>query len=698
MSVFSIKLLRVIAVINQHQKIFISLFCFFVSSLYLAGASVGTNELDFPGVSPAWRAVQKINMQSLPWEEDEWSSDDFYYCLTRMLHDQLNPSEHRKRKSAFKIINQRLSALAPAAVDVTPRVVRDRATWQDLEFFCGKNPEAGYVAQSLVRTTSELGKASSYYLLSQVCDDENVLTHKQKIIRYFLDNPELAEKLRICFEQLACYENGILSFWSRDWFEQSSRSRFYNVPGFDWLNDSRYALLLKNLVGHSTRIYQTVGCAIAAGVLTGYGLAELCSVDNAATVLEPQADRRKVGGPLVDYAWDKSGKKLRGVIALLGGIYTGLQLKESATWIRDCFYLEQCLQMRLLHVARYFEQLEAINRLLVENAALQALLPESKQVTALFDPASDSGLRNFMELLRDENLGKEPSLLANRGAILLAYKTMHALKDDVVPVLSAVSELEAYLGLATLYKERKQNKYPVCFVEYCHNDEPELTLVNFVHPLISADNVVPNSITLGGRGVPTHALVTGPNAGGKSTVIKALMANVLLGQSVGITLAEKASWRLFSNVATYLNITDDIQQGNSLFKAEVLRTHELLDTLKKMPSGKLSLLAFDEIFNGTTPLEGQAAAYSVTKHLCNQPGVMALVATHFYALTELEATTGTITNYHVSASLAKDGRISYPFKLERGISNQHIAFDILHNEGIESGIVDEARAFMRAHR
>lgn len=90
------------------------------------------------------------------------------------------------------------------------------------------------------------------------------------------------------------------------------------------------------------------------------------------------------------------------------------------------------------------------------------------------------------------------------------------------------------------------------------------------------------------------------------------------------------------NLQTYLNITDDVGAGSSLFKAEVLRTQKLIDTIKKATPGEYSFVVFDEVFNGTSPVEGAAAAYSVGKQLSAFDQSMSLIASHFSLLTKLE--------------------------------------------------------------
>ena len=189
-------------------------------------------------------------------------------------------------------------------------------------------------------------------------------------------------------------------------------------------------------------------------------------------------------------------------------------------------------------------------------------------------------------------------------------------------------------------------------------------------------------------------MITGPNAGGKSTILKSLTISVLLAQTFGLVPAEQLSLTPFSSIATYLNITDDIGSGNSLYKAEVIRVVELMKRIKNLKPGQFSFALFDEVFNGTSPHEGSAAAYSVIDHLAQYENSINLVATHFSLLTKLSEKNNRVTNYKVTVTVHDDGRIEYPFKLYSGVSNQHVAIDILRNEGVSNTILEQAQSLL----
>ena len=150
----------------------------------------------------------------------------------------------------------------------------------------------------------------------------------------------------------------------------------------------------------------------------------------------------------------------------------------------------------------------------------------------------------------------------------------------------------------------------------------------------------------------------------------------------------------FKFIETHLNIADNVNSGHSLFKAEVIRAQELINKVQEAKKGEFIYTIFDEVFNGTSPKEGAAAAYGVAKHLGKFSNNICFIATHFSIMTDLEKNTETYKNYKVSVVKEDDGTIRNLYKVEPGISHQYIALDILKNEGLSGSILEEAQAII----
>ncbi len=303
---------------------------------------------------------------------------------------------------------------------------------------------------------------------------------------------------------------------------------------------------------------------------------------------------------------------------------------------------------------------------------------------------ADENLQDLLNTLKAPTFNGRNVLVSHHGAIFKAYSLMNELKEKFEQALLAVARIDAYFSISKLIKEQEDKNINFCFPEYVQSDKPFIKIDNFWHPLVDEEKTVTNSITLGIDDFKPNVVLTGSNEGGKSTVLKAITTSLILAQTIGIAPAQSMTFTPFKSISTYLNITDDIGSGNSLFKSEALRAQELIERITNFQQDEFNFCVFDEIFNGTSSLEGSSAAYGVTKHLASLQNSICMISTHFPVLTKLENDTNIFSNYKVSVDQNDDGFISYPYKLEQGISNQNIALDILKNQGFSSDIIEEA--------
>ena len=312
--------------------------------------------------------------------------------------------------------------------------------------------------------------------------------------------------------------------------------------------------------------------------------------------------------------------------------------------------------------------------------------------------------KKLLKLLNSKTLRNKPSLFANHGKALTSFVLIMSLKDEFVSSMKTIGKIDAYLSIAKLYKKNSEEtfntidnkKIQYCFPEYIESDTPKLNLINCWNPFLKIKTsketfnvVVPNNIILG---LPNNSnmLITGPNAAGKSTILKSIPIASLLAQTIGIAPASEALLTPFSKMHSYLNIVDTTGK-ESLFEAEMHRAKELIDSIKGLEPKKFCLIIMDEIFSATKPTEGEASAYAIARTISNYTNNLSILSTHYDKLTTLEKDTdGKYKNFKVSAIKNDNGSFNFPYKLEEGYSTQNIALELLDNEGFESEILEYA--------
>jgi len=243
-------------------------------------------------------------------------------------------------------------------------------------------------------------------------------------------------------------------------------------------------------------------------------------------------------------------------------------------------------------------------------------------------------------------------------------------------LFACIAEMDVYHAIATKIAESRNQKNKLCFVSYLDNAKPTIQAEGFWSVLV--ENAVSNDLT-----ETKNIVLTGPNAGGKSTAIKALLQNILLGQSFGVAAAEKFEFTMFDVIHSYLHVSDDLINGLSLFASEIKRAKEVLQRINVLESGKKFFFALDELFTGTVAEDGEKCAFSFVQKIATFENVLFVYATHFNKLKELGNNDAYCNNYKVDAPVKNSaGKLVYPFTLSMGASQVNVALDMAREAGL----------------
>jgi len=202
------------------------------------------------------------------------------------------------------------------------------------------------------------------------------------------------------------------------------------------------------------------------------------------------------------------------------------------------------------------------------------------------------------------------------------------------------------------------------------------------HPLLVSGEVmvVPFDLVLAAD--EWTLLVSGPNTGGKTVLIKAVGLICLMTQSGIIPpVGPESSVPVFRQVFADIGDRQSIAESLSTFSAHVAALREILDA-----AGPGALVLIDEIGSGTDPAEGAALAEAILLALTRRHAVT-LVTTHLGALKQLATRTVGIVN----ASLQFDAETLTPtYRLLKGVPGRSYGLAIARRLGIERDILEQA--------
>jgi hypothetical protein len=260
------------------------------------------------------------------------------------------------------------------------------------------------------------------------------------------------------------------------------------------------------------------------------------------------------------------------------------------------------------------------------------------------------------------------------GSIMKYYFTLWDSKDIEELIHYSFGFNCYYNNLIGLNKNIQDNK-----INYCKfsNNSNKFTMKDNYHPTIN-DNVVKNNICL-----KKSKIITGPNASGKTTLIKSITINTIISQQIGLGFYSKFKFKPYDLFHCYINIPDT-NNRDSLFQSEARRCKNILDLIDGNKN-KTHFCIFDELYSGTNPYEAIATAYSYLDYISKNKNVKFILTTHYIKLCEMLNSDKYIENIHMKTDIIND-KPKYHYKIQKGISvikgGVHVLKDLNYPDSI----------------
>lgn len=263
--------------------------------------------------------------------------------------------------------------------------------------------------------------------------------------------------------------------------------------------------------------------------------------------------------------------------------------------------------------------------------------------------------KSFYSIYNDDELHR--SLMYSFG--------FHGYIDNIVGIQKNIKDKK--MNFCT-FNKKKNTKFTKAF--FCNNTKP-----------------VKNSYEL-----KKKYIITGPNASGKTTLLKTTLLNVLVSQQLGCGFYQKANVNPYKYIHCYLNIPDTTGR-DSLFQAEARRCKEIIEVTKKDKDRHFCI--FDELYSGTNPYEAEASSHSFINYLSEFKNVDFMMTTHLIKLCENINKKSNIINYNMKTIPINKYDFKYTYLLEKGISKIKGAVKVLKELEYPPDIIDATLEYLK---
>ncbi|KAG6333930.1 hypothetical protein ID866_5162 [Astraeus odoratus] len=277
----------------------------------------------------------------------------------------------------------------------------------------------------------------------------------------------------------------------------------------------------------------------------------------------------------------------------------------------------------------------------------------------------------------------------NRNTAVKEFKGRLYAEFDVdravwLRAIRVLAELDCLFSLA---KSSMAIGEPSCRPEFVEGDAAFVEFEELRHPTLSAlrETFIPNDIKLGGD-VGRITLLTGPNMGGKSTVMRMTATGIIMAQLGMMVPAKSARLCPTDKILTRMGAYDNMFSNSSTFKVELDECCKILrDATPK------SLVILDELGRGTSTYDGMAIAAAVLHELATRTLPLAFFATHYGSLTDDFSYHPDIRNMHMSTFLDDEKQeLVFLYKLVEGVASSSFGTHVASLAGVPAEVVSRA--------
>lgn len=281
-------------------------------------------------------------------------------------------------------------------------------------------------------------------------------------------------------------------------------------------------------------------------------------------------------------------------------------------------------------------------------------------------------------------------LTASEQAELREAFLFEKLLDGLSPYQEDLRRVSEAIALLDLLQAFAQKAYQDRYTRPRLAKDGQIQLKGCRHPVVErwvgSHAFMPNDIELSPS--QKQMLITGPNMGGKSTVMRQTALAAILHQIGSYVPAMEAKLPLFDKIFTRVGAADDLSRGQSTFMVEMSEAATILRQATKQ-----SLVILDEVGRGTSTQDGLAIASAILRYIARDIGCYTLFATHYHELVEISESLPSVRLAQVEVIEEKQG-IRFTHRLMEGACDSSFGVEVAKLAGIPDTVIQAAKQFL----
>jgi len=540
----------------------------------------------------------------------------------------------------------------------------------DLELIETIDSSCNSIYSFCFNTDNDVSKKISEQMINYYTSDINFLKDNQKLIKDYVQ-PEIR------YTKLSSNYKNIVEIWNELKIESGFREKYYYVDWetIEFLNKSEIFLQFMSLYNLFSPIFSLmvpiIIMIIPFFILKMKGIP--LDVSEYITVLKTVAQTNAIGKLFTVNFSDINAQER--IYILVSAAFYLFSIYQN---IMVCVKFNN--NMKTIH-----NHFKIINSYLDNTIySMENYLHFSKELTTHKDFNNNlitkiNTLKNINSNLKSiteyspYNIGKFKEI----GRVLKYFYELHSEKEydnAIMYSLGFNGYIDCIEGLQINIVERKMN-----FVKFVSNKKKGV-FRNSYYACLKDNNPVKNTIKFN-----KNQIITGPNASGKTTILKSTLINIIFTQQFGCGFYDSGNFAPFNHLHCYLNIPDTSGR-DSLFQAEARRCKEILDVIRDNKDDT-HFCAFDELYSGTNPEEAETSATAFMLYLQKYKNVSTLLTTHFVKVCKKLDKIKGIQNCKM-VTHKNNNKLIYTYKFETGISEVKGGINVLTEMNYPQEIID----------